>query len=85
MNDQTAAALHDLLLAQAGQIRALEVINDTLITSLGRAFPELLDALKEGMGSVAHWAEENLEEGSLDSYHFAIDKTSRLIETLQDS
>ncbi|APW38145.1 hypothetical protein RD110_13845 [Rhodoferax koreense] len=85
MNDQIAAALHALLMAQAGQIRAMQVINDTLITTIGRASPELLDALNESIGTVTHWGAENLEEGSLDSYHAMIGSTTRLIETLQDS
>ncbi len=85
MNDKVAEALHALLMAQAGQIRAMQVVNDTLITTLGRASPELLDALSEGLGTVTHWGSENLEEGSLDSYHAMMGHTTRLIETLQEN
>jgi hypothetical protein len=85
MNDDIARALHALIQAQAGQIRAMQVINDVLITTLGRASPELLDALSEGLGTITHWGAENLEEGSLDSYHAMMGNTTRLIETLQES
>jgi hypothetical protein len=85
MNDEIARALHALIMAQAGQIRAMQVVNDILITTIGRASPELLDALNEGIGTVTHWGAENLDEGSLDSYHTMIGNTTRLIETLQDS
>jgi hypothetical protein len=85
MTDEVAQALHALLLAQAGQIRAMQVVNDTLITTLGRASPELLDALSEGLGTVTHWGAEHLDEGSLDSYHAMVGHTQSLIETLQDS
>lgn len=85
MTEEAVEALHALLMAQAGQIRAMQVVNDTLITTLGRASPELLDALSEGIGTVTHWGAEHLEEGSLDSYHAMVGHTQRLIETLQDA
>jgi len=84
MNDEVAQALHNLIMAQAGQIRAMQVVNDTLITTIGRASPELLDALSEGIGTVTHWGAEHLDDASLDGYHAMVSHTQRLIETLQD-
>lgn len=65
---EVVTALHQLGLAQSGQMMAIQTTIDALIATIGISLPPLIDTFSENLETLSALHKKTLEQSTIESY-----------------
>ena len=80
---EVVVALHQLCMAQAGRIAAMETVSDAVVATLGLSFPPLLGQLAKHIDGLVEHHRSSVQDESMDSYDAKLAEIQRNLRNLQ--
>lgn len=80
---EVVTALHQLCMAQAGKIAALETVSDAVVAAVGMAFPPLIGELSKHIEGLACYNRDSVGEDSVSSYEAKLAEVLNNLRVLQ--